>query len=196
MDNFNDMQQLWRTVDTSLLPETAGIIKTIRQYRRKHTIRIVAFIMAALAMLAAMIWVLFAYRSNLLSTRIGEACFLLAILILLANNANSLRRISARNNNNADFILFLKQEQLRLVHFLKRTQVIGFALASVGLLLYLFESVYREKALTMLTVYFLATAWLLFNWFVIRPRAMRKKMQKLKDTIQKLEELSSQLSDH
>jgi hypothetical protein len=99
----------------------------------------------------------------------------------------------ARSNSNSEFIQFLKREQLRQINFYKRTQVAGFILASAGLLLYIFEAVYRNTT-WMILAYMLAAAWIGLCWFVVRPFAMKRKMKSLQDTISRLESLSNQIT--
>ena len=195
MDNFNDIKKIWLTANVSALPKPGEVVKTIKRYRVKHGIRNGALILFTLIMVAVMCWVLFAYRSNLLVTRIGEAFFFIAMFILLGTNVKSLSRISTQKNfSNGEFISFLKQEQVRQISFQKRTQVIGFALASTGLLLYIFEMVYQHTVM-MIVTYLLTGIWIAVCWFVIRPLSIKRKTKKLTGTIEKLERLSTQLSN-
>jgi hypothetical protein len=196
MDNFNDIKQVWLTANVTTLPKADEIVRTIKKYRLKHTIKSICLIFVTLALLFTMVWVVYDYKSNLLTTRLGEGFMLLALSIILVFNTNTLRKIPGQKINNRDFIRFLKQEQARLIHFRRKTQIIGFILASIGLLLYLFEGVYNQKVLIIILVYGLTIAWLLFNWFILRPWALRKKTLKLNETIQKIESLSTQISDN
>ena len=194
MDNFNDIKKIWLTANVSALPKPDEVVKTIKRYRFKHSIKNAALILFTLIMVAVMCRVLFAYRSHLFVTRIGEAFFFIAMFILLGTNAKSLSRISTQKNfSNGEFISFLKQEQLRQISFQKRTQVIGFAFASTGLLLYIFEGVYQNTVM-MIVAYLLTGIWIAVCWFIIRPLAIKRKTKKLTGTIEKLERLSTQLS--
>jgi len=196
MDNLNDLKEIWLTADPNDLPAADKIVKTIRSYRLKHAIKKAALIFLTLLLVATMCWVLFAYKSNLLVTRIGEACMFIAMFILLSANANSLRRISnLKDCSNDEFVNFLKREKIKHTFFQKRTQLVGFAFASVGLLLYLFEGVYTTP-IQMIMAYLLASLWIFICWFVIRPRSIKRKNRELTETIQNLERLSAQLSNN
>ena len=195
MDNFNDIKKIWLTANVSALPKPGEVVKTIKRYRVKHIIKNGALILFTLIMVAVICWVLFAYKSNLFVTKIGEAFFFIALFILLGTNVKSLSRISTQKNfSNGEFISFLKQEQVRQISFQKRTQVIGFALASTGLLLYIFEMVYQHTVM-MIVTYLLTGIWIAVCWFVIRPLSIKRKTKKLTGTIEKLERLSTQLSN-
>lgn len=196
MDSLNDIKKMWLTANTDTLPKADEVIKTIKKYRLKHAIKNCILVMVTLILIATMCWVLVDYKSNLLVTRIGEAFLFIAMFILFGSTTSSLKRIAMhRNFSNGEFIRFLKQEQLRQIAFQKRTQVIGFAFASVGLVLYLFEAVYKNT-IQIIVVYGLTLIWIVVCWTVVRPRAIKRKTKKLAETIENLERLSAQLSNN
>lgn|ERR1035437_1830054 len=195
MNNFNDIKNLWQTARIDDLPGPKKIMNTIKRYRVKQVMKRLLLIAFTLIIMAVMIWVVFVYRSSLLSTRLGEACFFLAMFILIGTNANALNRISAQKVcSNDDFIRYLKQEQLKLIAFHKRTQVTGFGLSALGLGLYLFELVYHHTT-WLIVGYSLLAIYILVCWFIVRPIAFRKKTKKLREFISTLEKLSGQLSN-
>ncbi|HEV7621985.1 MAG TPA: hypothetical protein VGO09_09635 [Flavisolibacter sp.] len=196
MDNLNDIKNTWLRADVNTLPKAEAVVKAIKNYRLMIVVKNSTLIVLTLVMLGTMCWVLFAYKSGLVTTRIGEACFFMAIFILLVTNTNSIRRIQSRKNySNEAFLIFLKQEQLRQINFQKRTQVIGFALGSIGLVLYIFELVYKST-IFMAVGYSLLLLWLLVCWFILRPKAIKRKNDKFMETIRTLERLSNQLSNN
>lgn len=195
MDNFDDIQQVWLSADVSALPKAAGIMQTIKKYRLKQMLKTAGFIVLILVLFLMMCWVLFAYHSTLITTRIGEGCLLLALIILLSVNVWSLQRIaSSKAYSNNQFLLFLKQEKLRLIRFQQRTQPIGFAFASIGLSFYIFEEVHHDLWV-MIMSYAGVILWCCFSWFIIRRKAMTRKTKKLNETIAKLEQFSKQLQN-
>jgi hypothetical protein len=193
MDTFADIRDIWKTANVSTLPNADEMVRITNRYRLKHAFTHMSLSLLSLLMAATMIWVVFIYESHMLETRIGEACFLAAIFMLLTANATSLNRIAGQDNNsNSDFIAFLKQEQRHQIHFYKRTQGIGFTLSAVGLSLYIFEPVHNDTT-TMVVAYSLLAIFLLASWFMLRPIAMKNKTKRLHEMIDKLEELSTQL---
>lgn len=194
MDNFNEIQKVWETAGTGDLPPVKELISTIKRFRAQQVIKKVLLIIFTLLMGGVMLWVLFVYKSNLLSTRLGEACFFLAMFILIITNASALNRMTVlKDQSNETFINYLKQEQLKLVLFYKRTQVTGFGLSALGLGLYLFEIVYHSTVL-LITGYTLVIVYILLCWILLRPLALRKKTKKLEEMISKMEKFSKQLS--
>jgi drug/metabolite transporter (DMT)-like permease len=175
MDRLDDIKKVWLTTTVSNLPESSDLIKTFKKFRLKLLIKNVGLILLILFLIGVMISVMFNYKSNQLSTRIGEICMILAALILLGSGTASYRRISGwRNCSNEQYIKLLKIEQLKLVSFQKSKQVIGFVIM-------------------MLCTYLFLAIWLAVCWFIIGPYSLKRKTLKLSETINKLEKLSAQL---
>jgi hypothetical protein len=195
MDNLNDIQKIWFTANVNGLPESGEVIKTIKNYHTRQFMKTLFLILMSLVLGSTMVYVVFFYQSTLLTTRIGEACILIAIFILLVTNIILLKKIPGRKDfSNNEFVNYLKHEQQRQIQFHKKTQAIGFALSSAGLLLYFFEMVYRQWVL-MIIAYLLLILFILICWFIIRPASLRKKTKKLQGTIEKLEIISNQFSN-
>jgi hypothetical protein len=196
MSDFNDIQSLWQTARTNNLPSTDEIIKIIRKHQLKEVMKKLALIVLNFILLVVMIKVVLEYHSTFLSTRIGEALLILAILFLIATNTMGLNRIAKqKDRSNEDFIHFLKLEQLHLVTFYKRTQQIGLAIASSGLGLYIFEECSKDTT-WLIIGYSLFFVYVLVCWFIIRPYAFRKKTKQLNIFIEKLEKISGQFSNN
>jgi len=195
MEHLNELKAIWLTANVETLPKADAAVKAIKAYRLKQAFIAAAQIIAALILMCVMIWVLIDYKSTMAVTRIGEAFMFIAIFIILGAGAGSLKRISASGSHtNEGFINFLKQERQKQFLFEGRTKVIGFAIASAGLLLYLFEFTHTDSTL-MIGTYIAAAAWCAVIWFVVRPRMMKRNVRRMNESIEKLERLLTQLSD-
>jgi len=193
MDNLNDLKALWLTAKTDDLPSSNEMLRIVKKFRNQRLRKKVMIICIALALAAIMIVAVFIYKSTMLSTRLGEACALIACIILAVTNIRSLRRfIYLKDCSNKEFIAFLEQTRLNQLYYHKKTQVAGMALSSVGLLLYLYELVYRDMVL-FISIYAFAVIWILVLWLVIRPRAFKKQTVKLNETLKKLEKIADQI---
>jgi hypothetical protein len=193
MDNFDDIKKVWLSANVSALPKAADILHLIKKFRRRQILKTSGSVLLTLLLTAILIWVLFSYHSNMITTRIGEACMLCALMILLQVNIKSLKRITAsKTYANNDFLLFLKQEQVRCARYRRYTQLIGFIIANLGLSFYIFEEVHKNP-LTALICYAGVLVWCLFCWFIIRPIATRRQGKHLNETILQLELYTMQL---
>ncbi|MDF3077760.1 MAG: hypothetical protein K0S09_1649 [Sphingobacteriaceae bacterium] len=192
MEAFNDLQQLWLSTSVKALPHSGELLKTIRAHRRKAMLTSAAAMAFGIVLLAVMVWVLFAYKSAYITTRIGEACLLLAIGIFLAAKFTIFKKaLNSSSYSNANFLKALKDDQLSLLTSLKRMQGIGFAFASSGLLLYVYEEAAKNSHVVLALS--LVAAWLALNWFVVRPFALRRRLKKDAEAIQRIEQIINQL---
>jgi hypothetical protein len=196
MDKLDEIKNLWLSADTSQLPDAARAMGIIKTHRFKQLAKTIGGICMAIALAIVMIYVIFFYQSLLPATRIGEACMLIAIAVLLIINLFSFRKIPAgKNFTNHAYLKYAKGLLRHQLLFYRKIQLPVFLLASAGLLLYLYEGVYQQTR-TLIIAYSLTIAFILVNWFILRPRAMRKKTKSLEQTIETLERLSGQLSEN
>jgi hypothetical protein len=194
MDSLDDIKNIWQSAKVSM-PPTEDIGNIIKRYKLRKMLKTVGLLLLTLLIFATMLWVLFAYHSKLITTRIGEASLLLAMLIMLRANIGALKRISvSKPRTNRDFLQYLKEEKLSIINFQKRTQKIGFAFACTGLLLYIYEVVHTDTSI-MIISYLAVIGWCCFSWFVIRPLATKRKTKKLNTEIEKLENISAQFQN-
>lgn len=196
MEDLTDIKRIWTDMPDRRVPDFRQISRAVKSYRMQTMINTAGLIMLMLVLALTMVWVIVDYNSQLLSTRIGEGLMISAIIIMLSHTVKAMRHLtSATNLSNDDFLRFLKKEQVGLFQFQKRTQRIGFLIASVGLLLYLYEGV-RTATATLLTAYSLVLIWIAVAWFIVRPRVVKRKMARLDERIRDLERISEQIKGH
>jgi peptidoglycan/LPS O-acetylase OafA/YrhL len=190
---LNDLKKVWLSADTGSLPGAADMVRMIRKYRSSNLAKKIAMTIIAAVLTALMVFVVFSYKSVMLTTRIGEALIIMAGLLLIISNARSLGRLHrVKDHTNKEFLSYLMQVQRNRLKYYKTTQVAGLLLASSGLLLYIYEAV-SANLLLLCVAYVALAAWLYVNWFVIRPRAYRRQAMKLQATIDKASSISKQL---
>jgi hypothetical protein len=193
MDNLNDIKTIWHSAKVDGLPTSDEIRGIIRQYHRQRLIRKGGSIVAAVILLGVMIGVVLFYPSVLLVTRLGEGCIFIAIAIIVTANAGSLvRAYGFKNLNNKAFLQYLERAQQGHIRFYKRTQVIALVFNSVGLLLYLFELVYKSL-IAFVIAYGLTVLYLLLMWLVVRPWFFQRKKRKFDKLREKVEKIIKQL---
>jgi hypothetical protein len=193
MDNLNDLKKIWRTADTSSLPNSNEIMRMGKKYRNKGLAKKIFLIAAALLLSVLMVIVLFIYKPTMLSTRIGAGFMIIALSILVYTNIRSIGRFYYfRDYNNKEFIAFLEQTRLNQIYFYKKTQVISLSFSSIGLLFYLFETAYQHP-IAGLIIYLISGLFLSINWLVTRPRTFKRQSEKLNETLKKLERISNQI---
>jgi hypothetical protein len=195
MDNFDQIKEVWISEKVNL-PEAGDIARGMRSYRIGYALKAGGFLLLALLLLFIVAWLVFLNDAALLSTRIGQGCFVIALSIILSGNLRSLKKIGLGEDwNNQAYLVHLKSEYHALIRFRNSTQKAGFALASAGLLLYIYELVYLRPG-WIIPGFSLALGWIALAWFVLRPAAFRNQTRNLLERIRKLEQISGQLNEY
>lgn len=193
MDNLNELREIWHTADTSKLPNPDAIIAEFKKYRNKNMVKKAWMVIVAFVLTALMVVIVCYYKSTMFTTRIGEGFIIIADIILVRANVVSLKRLqNLKDCNNQQFINYLHEVQLNRIYYYRKTQVVGMAFSSIGLLFYLIENVYKDPywgiAIYCSTVLCLAVLWL-----IVRPKAYKRRMEKFQKTLTQMEKLSKQL---
>lgn len=68
-----------------------------------------------------------------------------------------------------------------------------FILLSAGIGLYMYEYTSRMTMLWGIFAYGITLAWILINWFCLRPKQIKKQQSKLDEIITKFKKLNQQL---
>jgi hypothetical protein len=193
MDDLNNLKQLWLSADTTGLPNSAQIVRMAKRFRNEKLIKKMLVIVSAVILTGMMVWVMFIYKSTMISTRIGEVCMLITCGILIYTNVNSIGRFYRyKDYNNKEFLAFLEQTRANQIYYYQKTQVTGLIFCSIGLAFYLFETLYVDLKIGII-LYLFTGIFMLINWFVIRPRKFRKQKEKLEKTIAQLHKVADQL---
>ena len=192
MDNLDELKKIWLSADTAVVPDAAEMLQAIRKYRNGNLWKKVVLVVAAALLTGILVMVVFLYRSAMVSTRIGEACMILAGLLLLYGNMRSVGRLyKVKDHSNKEFITYLEQVQRNRAYYHNRTQVIGMLLVCAGLLLYVYEMV-STHLLWAIVAYAFILVYMGVIWLVVRPRAYARQQNKLQETIKKMTELAKQ----
>ncbi len=193
MDNLNELKAIWQTADTSDLPQAKEIKAISKNYQQKTLVKKAWLAVVTLLCSAVFVVSIFFYQPALISTRLGQFFILIALAILIWSNFKSLSRIyKIRNCSNQEFLKYLREVQLNRIIYYKRTQVLGMFFYSTGLLLYLYELVYRNT-FWAIGLYTLTIIFLLFSWLYVRPKAYQKRKEKFEPLLNHLEKLNNQM---
>jgi hypothetical protein len=195
MDNLNDLKAIWLTAKTDSLPDSHEMVQIVRKFRNKKLLKICAMVLASVFFTVAMIWVVFVYKSIMITTRIGEGCMLVACIILIIANLSSLVRFyNLKECSNKDFIKFLQRTRVRQQFYYDKTQVVAMVFCFTGIMVYMYEGVYRNTPLCI-GVYVGTVIYFAIIWFVVRPRVFKKSGKKIAEQIEKLHNISKQINE-
>ena len=192
MDNLNDLKAIWLSADTHHLPAADEIVRYVKKYRNQK-LRKKALLIAIATILAGFeVAVMFFYKSMLWSTTLGESLMVLGCSIVVATNINSFNRMyGLKDLSNKEFVAFFERTRQRQIFHYTKTQVVCFAVSAAGLLLYLYEMVYKNTLWTVI-IYGITLLYLAIMWLVVRPRMYKKIELKMNETMERINALSKQ----
>jgi hypothetical protein len=105
------------------------------------------------------------------------------------NRHTTVRNIRKETANARDFLIWLRQDRQRQLFLGRRLMNAYFAMLGSGVLLYMWEFAQRMPGFQGWLAYGITLAWFGLNWFVFRPRILKKKEAAINDLIDQLERL-------
>ena len=193
MDNLNDLKAIWLTAETNSLPDSAAMKQAVKSFRNKKLFKLILSVAFTIILIALMVWVIFVYRSKMITSRIGEIMIIIAGLILVVTNSNSINRfLKLQECSNKDYVKFLEHTRLRQRFYQKRTQVVAMLFCFTGMMFYLYEAV-SDSTTLLVTAYAVTIVYFLVLWLVVRPVVIRKDARKLDEELKKIQNISNQL---
>lgn len=196
MDNNINFKDLWAQQTTSQ-PNKDDLFLQINKLK---TANLRKLIVSNLLLIATSIFIIFIwayYQPQLLTTKIGIILTIFAMIIYLFsyNQSFSLFIKTTNTHSNSEYLkdlLAIKTKQ----QFLQTTMLnLYFVLLSLGIGLYMYEYTSRMITFWGIFTYAITTIWILFNWFYLRPKQIKKQQSKLDEIINNLEMLDKQLDE-
>lgn len=188
MNSNPDFRSLWNE-KTSAVPDFAAVKLSAEKMKRSHFRKIIFTNLAFLFTSLFIIWIWISYRPEFISTKIGIVMIILAMFIFVMSYNRSIPLLKNADSlqSSSDYLkslLKLRENQ----NFIQTTMLnIYFIMLSSGLALYMYEYASRMSPEWEIAVYGITAAWILFNWFYLRPKQIKKQTQKLNDVIQRFE---------
>jgi hypothetical protein len=136
-------------------------------------------------------FIAFAYWPLAWTTLMGIVLTELSMLLYLwqYNRHTTLRDLTAESANARAYLEWLYQDRKRQRYLGRQLMSAYFLLLSIGVLVYMWEFVQRMPGLYGWLTYGITLGWFALNWFVFRPRIVKKKEAAINDLIGQLERL-------
>ncbi|WP_125717814.1 hypothetical protein [Flavobacterium ustbae] len=196
MDNDNtiDFKDLWKKQTVSQ-PDMKDLLARLSKFK-KTALRCLWFTnitLLATSAFIAFIWIY--YQPQFISTKIGIVLTIFAMVVYMFvynKLLNDYRNIDSTQTNQEyiqKLILIKKKQQ-----FLQtKMMTFYFLFLTIGICLYMYEYASRMSVLAASLTYGITLFWMLFNWFYLRPRQIKKQQDKINSLIEKFEEVNRQL---
>jgi hypothetical protein len=191
-DNF---KALWKQQSIPAADLKEVLNKAIQLKKRSRN-KIIGMNLLLISTAVFIIGIAIYFHPQMISTKLGVLLVLIGIVsFVTANNiiSNDLFKsnIDYSTKKYLDQFIRLKQKQ----EFIHKTMLtIYFILLSSGIALYLYEYASRMSATGAIATYGVTFVWIAFNWFYLRPKAIKKQQAKINEMIEMLESVGRNLS--
>lgn len=196
MENNIDLKALWNQHPVPVADKVVIMKKLAKLSAQKRR----SFILVNSCLIATSLfigWIWYYYQPQFVTTKIGIVLVIAAMLmyLLVFNKLIPLYKTLDAGQLNRVYLDNLKQIRQR-EQFLQTTITnLYFLVLSTGLGLYMYEYASRMELTWALTAYGFTMGWIVFNWFYIRPRQIRKSREKIEPAIQQVEAMLQQLKE-
>lgn len=193
MDNNINFNDLWAK-QTSTEPSHADLLLQLKKMKQSNLRKLIITncSLFATSVFIILIWVY--YQPELLTTKIGIVLIILAmaIYVFAYNKSFMLLKNTTNTQSNSDYLkelLAIKAKQV----FMQTTMLnLYFILLSIGISLYMYEYTSRMTTFLGIFTYGITALWVLFNWFYLRPKQIKKQLNELNEIINKFENINKQ----
>lgn len=189
--NFNE---LWGGQKAEQ-PTTKDLLFKLNSFKKKNRNKIIISNVILILTSLFILFVWYYYQPQLVTTKIGIVLIILAMLVFVISLNQSLGLFKKTNEleSNQQYLkalLIIKEKQ----QFMQTTILnLYFVLLSTGITLYMYEYTYYMTLFWAFFAYGITALWILFNWFYLRPKQIKKQRTKLNEIISKFENIQSQL---
>ena len=197
MDSNNiDFKDLWKK-QTVNQPNIEDLLSRLKQFKKiaLRSLWITNILLFATCAFIIFIW--YFYQPDFISTKIGIALTVSAMLIYLAvyNRLLSVYKNIDTTQTNQQYLqklILIKRKQQFL-----QSQILSlyFILLGIGISLYMYEYASKMSSFFSVLTYVMLFLWIGFAWFYLRPKEIKKQETKLNSLIEKFEEVNKQLEN-
>ena len=189
-----DINSIWKSQAVPQ-PDLKELHTKIRKFKSKR-IRKVWFINVALILTVLFVLAIgFSVNPRYFTTWLGIALTVLSMVMVLLvyNQVLPLYKSLDDQSSNQLYMETLLEIKQKEAFLSKKLMNLYFIFLSLGIGLYMIEYVMMMELKWAITAYTVTFAWFAFNWFVLRPKQIRKQQEGLNSIIDELQNLSNQL---
>lgn len=193
METNLDLKKIWGKQYIPII-DVQEVLKKIETYKRSKIKKAVMLnvILFLTILFILFIWIYF--KPQFISTKIGIVLTVAAMLIVIFFNSkmkNTLSKVNENQSNEA-YLKNLKTIKLHENRIQTKVMSVYFVLLSFGIILYIYEYLSKMTLIIQSVFCLVLLLWISFNWFVLRPRIIKKNQREINDLIAQLERIENQ----
>jgi hypothetical protein len=195
MSSDNNFKSLWSQQSTPM-PDSKAVLEKAMRLKKKTRNKLIGMNLLLLSTAVFIVLIVIYFHPQMITTKLGVLLVVVAIITFVtATNLMSHGLFKSNSEYSTkeylDQFIRLKQKQ----EFLQKTMLtIYFIMLTAGLVLYMIEYTMRMTVLMAVITHGITFAWIAFNWFYLRPRAIKKQQAKMNEMIGMLENANRNLN--
>lgn len=196
MDNDNNInfKDLWKK-QTVNQPDIKDLQDRVSKFKKiaLRSLWITNILLFATSAFIIFIWMY--YQPQFFSTKIGIVLTILAmaVYVFVYNKLMKDYKNIDSTQTNQEYVQKLISIKKKQQFLQTKMMTFYFVLLTIGICLYMYEYASRMSILGASLAYGITLLWMLFNWFYLRPKQVKKQQEKINSLIEKFEEVSHQL---
>jgi hypothetical protein len=195
MSSNIDFKALWQQQPVSQ-PDMKDLMNRLYQFKQSNIRRLIKtnILLIATSLFIGFVW--YYYQPQFITTKVGIVITILAMVIFLFvyNKMFALFNKIDNTSDNAHYLqnlIVIKGKQRFLQHTMMN---LYFTMLMAGISLYMYEYTSRMTMTAGIITYAVTFIWIVFNWFYLRPKTIKKQQARLDDLISKFEGINKQLN--
>lgn len=193
MDNNVNLDELWANQKANP-PKIEELFLKLDKINRKNITKLIIVNILMIATIAFIIFIWLYFEPKLITTKIGIILTIAGITIYMFvyNQLIPSLRETTQYQSNSEFLKSVIKLKERQKFLQSKMLQFYFVTLTLGICMYLYEYVSQFTFPLAIFAYSATLIWIAFNWFYLRPRVIRKELDKLNEIIEKFENISRQ----
>ena len=196
MNTNINLKELWERQVTTL-PDEKEIFAKAEKLKANIRNKSIGMIFILLATIVIIIFVWAIANLQMVTSRVGITMVIIAISLEVVNFIKTSLLLLKDKIITTNTKTYLKHMlQLKRQQEFAQTKLLAtyFVLLSVGITLYLYEPTTYMEITGKIFTYVLTFGWIVFVWFYLRPKTIKKQKTKINSIIEKLNSINKDLT--
>ena len=195
MDNI-DLKSIWNQKQV-IQPNIDELLLKLDKFKQSKLRKLILTNVLLIATCAFVLFIWYYFQPQYLTTKIGIVLTVLSMLFYIFYNNKMFSTLKSMDEmqSNVDYLDSLKLLKTKELQIQTKILNIYFILLSIGIGLYMYE--YTSKMMLMggIMAYLITGIWFAINWFLLRPKVIKKEQAKIEVLIQKFDNMNKQLKE-
>ena len=196
MENNINLKDLWNTQPVPEVDQSA-LLKRVQKHKAAGLKKIFLLNGLLLGTILFVVFISIYFKPKLWTSKLGIFLTILPMVIalLFQNRMIPLYKKTDEEQSNADYLDNLLKIKSKEKTIQTTIMSVYFFLLSAGISLYMYEYTLLMPGVWALIAYGIVSIWIGFNWFVLRPKVIKKNQEKTDELIRQFEKIKCGLSN-